>query len=282
MRGASGGTGANITFTFQSNVDTTTLQPGQAFNLRTYLFSQGIIRSLDITTRLNIIIPSGVTISSSDSTKAALTLAGFKDRDTITINNQGNIYGAGGNGGLGGYQTKGSDGTIGGDAIVLSSGKCFINNTGIIGSGGGGSGGAGGTMCTNCGSTSTSTDRECGGCTQWANFQCRDFISCRSTYTGSCNGNTVRGGTSGGQGPWFDFYYYVFKTCTDTTTTYYNTYGTGAAGSTGTAGSGQVGNNGAANNYGAGLGRAAGNYIKGMNFLYNTVGGTLRGNTTAT
>ncbi len=273
--------GQNVTYTFSNSIDTTTIQPGQAFDIRAYLLANNIIKNPNVTTRVNIVIPVGVTISSSDPSKPVLTISNFKSRDTITIINRGNIHGAGGYGGAGGYQTVGSPGTAGGNAVVLSSGKCLIDNLGgVIGSGSGGNGGSGGTATYI--SQTCSTPYECGGCTRSAGFKCYNFISCTNQYNGNCNGNTVRGGTSGGTGPWFDFYYYVFKTCHSYYDCSYWSYGTGAAGANGAAGGGAAGATGAANYYGAGAGGAAGISIKGTNYLLNVPGGIIRGNTTPT
>lgn len=271
--------GANITYTFPTSIDTTTLQPGQAFDVRSYLFSIGVIKNYNISTRLNLIIPSGVTLRSTDATKPVLTIANFKSRDTITIINQGNILGAGGPGGAGGYQTGGSPGLVGGNAIVLSSGKCFIDNSsGVIGSGSGGNGGAGGINTYI--SQSCCSSYFCGRCTQWAGFKTWGFNTCDGDG-GTCDGNPGCGGGRGCEWKW-NFCFRTNDYCCNWYNCSYWTYATGAAGIAGSIGGGIAGTSGAANSYTGGAGGAAGLSIRGTNFLFNVPGGTIRGNTSPT
>lgn len=104
-------------------------------------------------------INSGVTIGSTTSTNPALIIDQFPSGTTITVINNGNIYGAGGTPGTGGngtigntvgqtstFGTLGTIGNNGGTAIFINTGSGRIINiynssTGNIYAGGGGGGG---------------------------------------------------------------------------------------------------------------------------------------------
>lgn len=88
--------------------------------------------------RKRLIIEPGATVSSTVSTKAALTINSAL-RGGLLIENQGVISGIGGDGGIAGSIT----GKDGGDALLLQSSGVKVINTGVI-AGGGGGGGLGG------------------------------------------------------------------------------------------------------------------------------------------
>lgn len=98
-------------------------------------------------------IPTGVTIGSTSSGTPALDIGQFPTGTTIVIENNGNIYGAGGTAGTGGtvYGAAvgaaggATNGGTGGDAIKANylNQTVTITNNGIIYGGGGGGGGGG-------------------------------------------------------------------------------------------------------------------------------------------
>jgi hypothetical protein len=106
-----------------------------------------------------LIVPTGVTIGSLSPNLPSLDSGNLPIGSTFTLINNGKIYGAGGNGGNGGfarierciaYVGNGSDGSKGGDAVVLRV-KATIDNTNgtIFSGGGGGKGGFGYTIVGN-------------------------------------------------------------------------------------------------------------------------------------
>jgi hypothetical protein len=203
IRGTTAGTGANITYTFNSNVDTTTLQPGQPFDLRTYLYSIGVIRNLNITTRLKVIIPSGVTLGSSDPYKSVMTIAGFKARDRVTIINQGAILAAGGYAaGSTGLNQSGGSGGSGGNGLILYS-PVSLNNSGHIYGGGGGGGAGAGSIGYYYNYYTCDGPVQCCGCSKcnggWCCYKCRSFQG--NSYQQRTDYANYNGyGGAGGQG----------------------------------------------------------------------------------
>jgi len=122
------------------------------YNLRTALGSPAGAM------RIVVKIASGVTISSSNAgTPAFDEGAGWASGTTISIVNEGSIYGAGGMGGAGGATTylynppntksvsNASSGSTGGSALKLTAPTTITNASGEI-FGGGGGGGGGGSM----------------------------------------------------------------------------------------------------------------------------------------
>jgi hypothetical protein len=91
---------------------------------------------------LTINIPAGVTVGSTASNNPALTIPALPAGSLVTINNNGNIYGAGGSGGTG-TTGVGNTGGDGGTAISTRT-RLVVNNQGNIKGGGGGGGGGGG------------------------------------------------------------------------------------------------------------------------------------------
>lgn len=113
--------------------------------------------ALDRHHNVRVVVPSGATlVAPSTSTYAIKT--GTSHNAKITLENNGAIYGRGGNGGGGGYRVSGSNspsptaGANGGSAIHIESDITLINNGTISGGGGGGGGGEG-----------TYTNRHAGG-----------------------------------------------------------------------------------------------------------------------
>lgn len=284
--GTTADTGATVTYTFTNSVDTTTLQPGQAFDIRSYLIGLGVIKSANATTHLTIVINSGVTLYSSNASYPALTIANFHpSRDRVKLINNGYIYGAGGAGGAGGYQSGGSNGGSGGVALNLSSSTTIYNNGSIIG-GGGGNGGDGGLnvpvygyVCNygnqyvTCGGPNNGNDcytgggqcvrQGCGGC----QTNCCGWTCCLSLNNGNCHGCPNRNGYQG-------YAYYATSYYTQTGTSYY----VGTAGGGGSIGAGTAGATGAANSYYGGSGGIYGNDIVGYYAYANiVVAGTTAG-----
>lgn len=104
--------------------------------------------ALDRHHNVRVVVPSGATlVAPSTSTYAIKT--GTSHNAKITLENNGAIYGRGGNGGGGGYRVSGSNspsptaGANGGSAIHIESNITLINNGTILGGGGGGGGGEG-------------------------------------------------------------------------------------------------------------------------------------------
>ena len=110
------------------------------YNPSTYLTTNGWNGTKKV--GLTITINAGVTVGSTSDTTAALTIPTLPAGSTVTVINNGNIYGAGGSGGNG-TTSDGGNGSDGGTAI--SSGTPItLNNNGSIKGGGGGGGGGGG------------------------------------------------------------------------------------------------------------------------------------------
>ena len=104
--------------------------------------------ALDRYHNVRVVVPAGATlVAPSTSTYAVKT--GTSHNAKITLENNGAIYGRGGNGGDAGYRVSGSNspspqaGEDGGDAIHIESAITIINNGTIAGGGGGGGGGEG-------------------------------------------------------------------------------------------------------------------------------------------
>jgi hypothetical protein len=91
------------------------------------------------TSDITITVNSGVYLYATSTANAGLTLTGGTAGDTITVVNNGNIIGQGGNGGNG----NSANGLAGGPAFSLAY-NISLNNTGYIA--GGGSGGGGGSQ----------------------------------------------------------------------------------------------------------------------------------------
>lgn len=276
-RGTTSNTGANITYTFPvGSIDTTTLQPGQAFDLRAYMISQNVLKNLNVTTALKIIIPEGCTLGSSDSSKPVITIANFKNRDRVTIINNGNILGAGGNLGAAGYSnsSNGTQGGTGGSCLFLSNTTTIINN-GIIYAGGGGGGGGGGYYAqgscyfdNNVLCNGQCYDRSGTGCPGSRTFGCpSSHRYCGSTCCS--NGNryaaTEGFGGFGGTGVGFN----------NTNTAGTSNYSVGGSGGN----YGQAGSDGQSSTTSGGLGGLAGLYIDGFSYARISVLGTVAGRT---
>jgi hypothetical protein len=95
---------------------------------------------------ITIIVNAGVNLYSTVNGLPALFIYGANPGDTVTLVNNGNIIGYGGNGGFAQIPGGGSYGTViipgaGGPAISTRSDIIVVNN-GSIGGGGGGGGGA--------------------------------------------------------------------------------------------------------------------------------------------
>ncbi|MFT7579752.1 MAG: hypothetical protein ACI9MR_001418 [Myxococcota bacterium] len=99
-----------------------------------------------------VTVNNGVTVSASGGMVPAFTTGALPNGSTVTLINNGNIYGAGGQGGTAGTTNSGVGGTAhsvgfaGGDAITTTVALTIDNSTGNIFGGGGG--GGGGALCT--------------------------------------------------------------------------------------------------------------------------------------
>jgi hypothetical protein len=297
IRGTTAGTGANITFTFPTgNIDTTNLlNPGTptAFDLRTYLRQIGKLPSYNITTRLTIVVPNGATIGSSYVTMPALTIANFKNRDSVKliVESGGYIIGAGGAAGAGGTSTSsGNPGGNGGTALYIAN-NCSVTNNGAIYGGGGGGGGGGGyhadastgtsddgctctiynSNATGCKNTCTAENGgSCSGCSGSCSCSCVSnygiyhFNGCINTYhhyTSYSIAAVNQSGQPGGRGQGF---------------IQSNTNGTASVNSAGSGGNGSTyGQNGTAGTAGSstyGSGGTAGYYLIGKNYVNGGAG----------
>ena len=101
---------------------------------------------------LNVVINSGVIISSNGTGTPAMTIQGSYPSG-VSVKNNGTIVGMGGAGGKGGgSQGSGAGGVTGGTALKISSSVTFCNASGTIagGGGGGGGGGTGSFFCCGC------------------------------------------------------------------------------------------------------------------------------------
>lgn len=132
----------NYTLSAGECLRTITLTPASSANYNIYSAASSPTDKVVV----NLNINSGVTLYSNSTGVAALTTgSGWMSGSVININNNGSILGMGGNGGRGGsnysLSTTNTDGSRGGDAIVLNH-PVVITNNGSIFSGGGGGGGS--------------------------------------------------------------------------------------------------------------------------------------------
>lgn len=176
----------------QSNVRTLAGVPSGAISLsnlqgksNTFSFSLTSATNVDLrsaaiaagwpgSNKVNATIPAAVTISSTTTGTAALTIAGAFPQG-VTLNNQGLIVGRGGDGGRGGGSASPAQSGGGGGTAITISATSSINNTGTIaGGGGGGSGGSAG------------------------------YVMGLANYTGGGGGGGGAGGSTGGSGGTFN------------------------------------------------------------------------------
>jgi len=127
----------------KSNVFAFTLAAGTDVNLRTQALAAGWPGSGAVQATIN----PGTTIQASSTSAYALTINGSWPGGVTLINN-GEVKGRGGNGGNGGNSpapgnTPGIAGLIGGPALLVSSAATINNASGAIRGGGGGGGGGG-------------------------------------------------------------------------------------------------------------------------------------------
>lgn len=122
----------------KSNTFSFSFSGGTNVNLRAAAVSAGWNQSAAV-----IATNTGNVISSSTSTAALIVDGSFPNG--VTLINNGNIVGKGGNGGIGGLapSSRGGNGTAGGTGLSVSV-AVSINNTSNIAGGGGGGGGGGG------------------------------------------------------------------------------------------------------------------------------------------
>lgn len=104
-----------------------------------------------------VLISNGAEFGASSTSNYSFDTGTFPSGSTLTLINQGQIIGPGGAGGMGGYITvatgctpiDGSDGSPGGDAMILRLDTTIDNSLGLIGGGGGGGAGAIGVCSAN-------------------------------------------------------------------------------------------------------------------------------------
>lgn len=232
-----------------------------------------IAGSTDITVQIN----PGVTVGSSTvPAYAFLVPSAFNPGDSITVVNNGNIYGAGGNGGNGANSTggNGATGTGGGNSIYVNRPTTITNNGIIAGGGGGGGGGAaaGATYTTGKNFTYFGTSGGGGGGGAGNNVGsggtsgANDSSGATGGSPGS-SGTATTGGAGGAGG-------------TSANTNPPNTGGNGGTG----GGSGSAGSKGGDGNVvgvgpvaTGGSGGAAGNYITGNSLVTWPATGTRYG-----
>lgn len=106
-------------------------------------------------TEFNITINSGVYVYSTSPSNPAINISGLTVGDSVTIINNGYIYGAGGQGGKGGYKSNlPTAGSQGGTAIKTTFPITITNNGTIAGGGGGGGADGGDSSYNGCASGS--------------------------------------------------------------------------------------------------------------------------------
>lgn len=192
-----------------------------------------------------IVIPAGVVIGSASATQVAFTVTGFAPSDTIEIINNGEIIGAGGNGGNTPYGVArvNAPGQAGGTAFSTNHAVKLTNN-GLIGGGGGGGGTGGGWA-------GVLAPHENGG--GGAGVVPGKWKTVNQAYTAGADGTKYAGGH--GAGP---------------------SGGNGRGGDGGALG--QPGGNGSPGSAGAGAaGGAGGNAIVGISLVTLVVAGDIRG-----
>lgn len=127
--------GTSNTFPFTISSNTTNA------NLRTLAVAAGWDETLEVIATIN----AGVTISATNTSNRALTIDGSWAGGVTLINN-GEVLGHGGNGSTGG-QNNASAGGAGSDALYTTVAVTVDNNGSLSGGGGGGGGGAGYANC---------------------------------------------------------------------------------------------------------------------------------------
>jgi hypothetical protein len=98
-------------------------------------------------------VQNGIVIGATSTNIAAFNTGAFASGSVITLNNNGTIAGAGGNGGSNLNHNLNNcplvNGLPGGPALAINTSAILINNNGIIGGGGGGGGTGGGLSAVN-------------------------------------------------------------------------------------------------------------------------------------
>lgn len=148
---------------------------------------------------INITVNAGVYVYSTSTSQPALDISGFALGDVVTITNNGYIYGAGGQGGKGGYKSNlPTAGGQGGTAIKTTYPITVTNNGTVAGGGGGGGADGGDSSYNGCLSGST-TYYYGGGGGGGAGF---NGGAGGTQYNGSASGSAggLTTGGAGGQG----------------------------------------------------------------------------------
>jgi len=225
------------------------------------LFSPSVWSS---STPKRVVIPSGVTIGSSNTSLAALR-TGTGWNGTLTIQNAGSIQGAGGAANSG----------MGGTAFLADASGVSLQNTGTIYAGGGG-GGVGGTGGGGYYSSSVAVRQPSSGAYYiWGAAACQHYIMGHAVYwgaEGNCGTNGV--GTASGASSYYANGWTYYKDCSagessgycgvyrvgNTTTTNYTSGGAGGNGGRGQGydGSNLMGSGGAGGGTNAGTGGTGG------------------------
>jgi hypothetical protein len=109
------------------------------------LYANAVASPAYVTGITDIILNNNSVIGAASTTAYSLLIpSGFHSGDTVTFNNYGSIYGAGGNAGAGSTGAGGT-GSTGGNAVYVNR-PVIINNPGSLLAGGGGGGGGGGGL----------------------------------------------------------------------------------------------------------------------------------------
>lgn len=175
----------NLQFTGEFFVFNTTISSNTVnYNLNTVLATSGWDGKRPVVA--NVLVNSGIEISSSASTTAAFLVGSLPYGSRVYVINNGIIFGRGGNGGVYGSVTQGI-GSAGGTGIQTSTYLSLVNNN-IIAGGGGGSGLGGDTKNNFC----QGSDGGAGGAGGNAIVMLSDVVL--------VNNGTVAGGGGGGGG----------------------------------------------------------------------------------
>jgi hypothetical protein len=162
---------------------------------------------------LNVTINSGVSVYSTSATSPSLTVGSLSSGSKIYIINNGNIVGAGGQGGsVNNTAAEGNSGYIGqvGGTAILTTVPMIITNNGVVSGGGGGGhgttygfydnsyGAGGGGAGYNAGTGGSPTTRgQAGGTGQSFATYGVDAVGGAGGFDGTSSANGGRGGSLG-------------------------------------------------------------------------------------
>jgi len=183
------GHGKANAFTFSPTISSNTAD----YNIRAAAVAAGWDQVLAL--NATVTINSGIYVySTSAGTPAMQTGSTFPTGTTISIVNNGSVYGKSGAGGGGGYSSGGGSGGGGGASLTVNYATSITNNGTIAGGGGGGGGGgSGGSVGCSCNCTGGAGGTGAG---QSGAGSGGGGINC------GCDGDTCSGGSGGTGGGW--------------------------------------------------------------------------------